>query len=66
MSESTLWIVVIIGLIVLGAILYPPTAKPHAGERTALYNLSGLVHRMGKQLDRIEDRLINCNRGTEK
>ena len=52
----------IIGFIVLGLAVFTCSrqASPHSNERTAIYNLSGMMFSLARQLNRIEDRLGEC------
>ena len=47
-------------LIVIVFNLCTSPAIPHSNERTAIYNLSGMMHAFARQLDRIEARLDAC------
>ena len=50
------------GFAVIGLILFTCSgdAPSHSNERTAIYNLSGMMYGLARQLDRIEDRLGDC------
>ena len=67
------WGSFVLGIVLMTLFLCTKPAEPHANERTALYNLSSTFHRveryldreledMGRQLDRIEGKLAECDK----
>ena len=49
-----------IGTVIIVISLCSEESSSHSNERTAIYNLSTMVHGFARQLDRIEDRLGEC------
>ena len=54
-----IYILLAIGAIIIAVAICSTPAKPHGGERVAIYNLSGMINIMSRQLDRIEDKLAD-------
>ena len=55
-----IYLLLSIGTIIIVISLCSREGSSHSNERTAIYNLSAMVHGFARQLDRIEDRLLVC------
>ena len=58
--RTIFYLTIAITLIVLTVVLCSTPAETHSNERTAIYNLSGMLFSLARQLNRIEDRLGEC------